>query len=128
VAQKLTVPAKLLRKNLTDAERMLWNQIRARRFLGIKFKRQQPLGKYIVDFISFEVQLAFEIDGGQHIEASDQDAQRDACLASQRFRVLRFWNNEVLENLDGVWMRISEYLSPSPRPSRIKGEEEKPDH
>jgi very-short-patch-repair endonuclease len=121
---KLTAAAKRLCTNLTDAERVLWKQVRAQRFYTVKFKRQQPLGKYIVDFVSFEAHLVIEIDGGQHAAANSSDADRDAWLAGQGFRILRFWNNEVLDNLDGVLMRISEYLPPSPRPSPIKGEGE----
>ncbi len=71
---------------------------------GVKFRRQAPIGQYIVDFVAFEKRLVIEIDGGQHAEENekDKDHQRDAWLNSQGFRVLRFWNNEVLQNLEGV--------------------------
>jgi len=70
---------------------------------GIKFRRQEPIGDYIVDFVAFENRLVIEVDGGQHAdEEKDKDTRRDAWLRSQGFRVLRFWNNEVLQNLEGV--------------------------
>jgi len=69
---------------------------------GVKFRRQAPLGKYIVDFISFERKLILEIDGGQHALERDNDEKREIWLESQGFRILRFWNNEVLQNLEGV--------------------------
>ncbi len=71
---------------------------------GVKFRRQEPIGKYIVDFVAFEKRLVIEIDGGQHAEENekDKDCQRDEWLNSQGFKVLRFWNNEVLQNIEGV--------------------------
>ena len=94
--------ARKLRQNATDAERALWQQLRAARLGGHKFRRQAPIGRYIVDFVCFEACLIVEVDGGQHVERRQQDAQRTAWLASQGFRVLRFWNTEVLGNMEVV--------------------------
>ena len=94
--------ARTLRANQTDAEQQLWRQLRGRRFLGVKFRRQQPLGPYIVDFVSMEHRLIIELDGGQHSEQADYDRQRDTWLESQGFRVLRFWNSEVFRQWDEV--------------------------
>jgi very-short-patch-repair endonuclease len=79
---------------------------------GVKFRRQEPIGSYVVDFVSYEKRLVIEIDGGQHNEkqAIEKDRQRTMWLEHERFRVIRFWNNEVLLNLDGVMMRIMELL------------------
>ena len=106
--------ARTLRTNLTDAERLIWRHLRAGRFAGHKFKRQQPLGSYIVDFVCFEAMLIVELDGGQHADQVTEDAERSAWLESQGFRVLRFWNNDVLSNTEGVLERVLAALSPSP--------------
>ena len=105
--------ARNMRAIPTDAEAILWRQLRAHRFAGFKFKRQQPLGNYIVDFVCFEAKVIVEVDGGQH-NGSVDDMERDAWLESQGFLVLRFWNNDVLRNLDGVLARILEVVVPSP--------------
>jgi very-short-patch-repair endonuclease len=97
-----------LRKTMTDAEYALWYYLRGEQ-LGVKFRRQQPIGKYIVDFVCMDAKLVIEVDGGQHNE-SQYDKARDAFLRQEGFRVLRFWNNEVLENIEGVYMRIQEAL------------------
>jgi very-short-patch-repair endonuclease len=86
---------------MTDAERKSWYAPRDRRFSGLKFRRQVPIGHYIVDFVCFEHRLVIEVDGGQHAD-SLHDQRRDRWLAANNFRVLRFWNNEVLTNLEGV--------------------------
>ena len=91
-----------LRNNLTDAERCLWQYLRNSQIEGVKFRRQQPIEMYIVDFVSFDRRIVIELDGGQHAEDRDRDQKRDACLAMNGFSVLRFWNNEVFENLEGV--------------------------
>ena len=98
---------------MTDTERILWSALRDRRFEGYKFRRQVPLGRYIVDFICFEHRLIIEVDGGQHSE-SDRDAIRDAWLASQDFRVLRFWNVDIHQALDGSLIAILEALQQDP--------------
>ncbi|MEO1750993.1 ATP-dependent RNA helicase HrpA [Thiofaba sp. EF100] len=112
--------ARSLRKNSTDAEQKLWQQLRAHRFEGTKFRRQHPLGPYVVDFVCLEKRLVIELDGGQHTEAEAYDQQRNAWLEAQGFRVLRFWNNEVMQNPEGVLETIHQALqSPSPpRPPR----------
>jgi len=100
--QQVLAFAKELRQNMTDAEQLLWKQLRAQRFLGLKFRRQVPIGDYIADFACFEARLIIELDGGQHAEQEAQDGARDAWLHAQGFAVLRFWNHEVLGNLEGV--------------------------
>jgi very-short-patch-repair endonuclease len=94
--------ARRLRREMTDAERLLWGQLRQRQIAGLKFRRQHPLGGFIVDFVCIEAGLVIEVDGGQHGERQCEDEARTAWLNSQGYRVLRFWNNEVLQNLDGV--------------------------
>ena len=113
--------AKQLRSNMTDAEKLLWYHLRGHRLNGAKFKRQQPLGDYIVDFVSFEKKLVIEVDGGQHLE-SESDNQRDAWLQGQGFRTLRFWNNEVLAETESVLEKILQVTTPSPQPSPTRGE------
>jgi len=98
---------------MTEAERRLWYFLRAHRFLGMKFKRQAAIGRYIVDFVSFRRSLVIEVDGGQHAE-SDDDSRRTRWLESQGFRIIRFWNNEVLSNTGGVLDTIMAAADPSP--------------
>jgi very-short-patch-repair endonuclease len=106
--------AKQLRSNMTDVETKLWQHLRAKRFEDYKFRRQVPIGQYIVDFICYEKRLIIELDGSQH-EGSTYDLKRDAWLRSQDFRVLRFWNNDVNAALDGTLMAIHDALGlPSP--------------
>ena len=105
---KLTNTARDLRKKSTDAERLLWRHLRARQLEGLKFRRQQPLGDYIVDLVCFEKRIVIEVDGGQHMSAREKDSERDKWLVEQGFRVLRFWNNEVFKNTDGVLEKIRE--------------------
>lgn len=85
--------ARELRKSMTDAERKLWRGLRLRQMHGHKFRRQFPLGCYIVDFVCLEARLIIEVDGGQHADEEYGDAKRDAWLTEQNFRVLRYWNN-----------------------------------
>ena len=120
MVDSLPVFAKQLRRNMTEAELLLWRHLRGHRLLGVKFKRQQPLGNYIVDFVCFGGKLVIEVDGGQHLD-NRQDQQRDAWLRSQGFEVLRFWNNEVLEQTEAVLERILQVLSPSPQPLSREG-------
>jgi TrmH RNA methyltransferase len=111
---------------MTDAEHRLWRELRAGRFVGAKFRRQEPIGRYIADFVSFEHKLIVEADGGQHA-GSARDADRDAWFAGQGFRTLRFWNDEILRKTDSVLEAIhaavesSRTLSPTPLPSRERG-------
>jgi very-short-patch-repair endonuclease len=113
--------ARVLRKNPTKTEKILWGHLRFWQVDGYKFRRQQPLGKYIVDFVCLEKKLIIELDGGQHAEQSSYDAERDAWLRDQGFSVLRFWNNDVLQNLSGVKdtilskMESTPFLNPSPQ-------------
>ena len=107
--------AKTLRANSTDAERKLWSSLRDRQLLGHKFVRQQPVGPYIADFACREADLIIELDGGQHSE-SDRDMVRTAALAQHGYDVIRFWNNDVLANLDGVLQMIAEHLNKAPSP------------
>ena len=100
--RRLTRLAKNLRKQSTDAEAVLWQQLRARQIEGIKFRRQQPIEDYIVDFVGFEKRIVIELDGGQHAEDKNKDLQRDKFFVESGFKVLRFWNNEVLGNLERV--------------------------
>jgi very-short-patch-repair endonuclease len=99
---KPTTTARNLRKRLTDTERFLWSQLRARQIEGCKFRRQTPIGKYIVDFVCHEQRVIVEVDGGQHSENTEQDSIRDKWFGEQGYKILRFWNNEVLTNIEGV--------------------------
>lgn len=115
--------AKRLRSTSTEAETRLWYHLRAHRLNGLKFKRQKPFGPYIVDFVCMEHKLIVEVDGGQHAEAIGYDQKRDAWLEAQGFRVLRFWNNEVLGETEAVLERVlAEALSPGPSPMNGRGE------
>ncbi len=105
--------ARHLRKNMTEAEKALWSALRDRRFDNFKFRRQVPVGKYIADFLCFEHRLVIEVDGGQHSE-SVKDVARDAWLASQGFRTLRFWNVDVFQALDGTMLAILDALKQCP--------------
>lgn len=106
--------ARRLRKSATDAERRLWRHLRARRTSGLRFHRQQPVGPYIVDFLCHSCRLVIEVDGGQHMECPS-DRQRDRWLAAHGFVVLRFWNNEVLQQTQAVLERIAQ-CAQMPRP------------
>ena len=108
----LTKTARTLRTNSTDAETKLWQNLRARQLDGFKFRRQQPLGNYIVDFVCFEKRLIIEIDGGQHAVNRKKDIERDTWLKKEGYQVLRFWNNEVLGNHEGVLSVIRKHLLP----------------
>lgn len=94
--------ARTLRKNQTDAEKGLWRSLRNRQVLGCKFRRKQIIGPYIADFLSLEPKIVIEIDGGQHAERQDEDQKRTEYLQSLGYRVLRFWNHEVLREPDSV--------------------------
>jgi very-short-patch-repair endonuclease len=94
--------ARTLRRNMTEAERRLWQILRLNQIRGHRFRRQVPLGRYIADFVCHEARLIVEIDGGQHDHLSPREAERTLFLQSEGYRILRFWNNEVLGNLDGV--------------------------
>jgi very-short-patch-repair endonuclease len=111
-----------MRREPTGAEAKLWSMLRGQRLGGLKFKRQEQLGDYIVDFVCFGSRVIVEADGGQHAESA-RDTVRDAWLTGQGFRVLRFWNNEILGNPDGVARVILDAAqAPLPNPSPAGGE------
>jgi very-short-patch-repair endonuclease len=120
--------ARALRQRMTDAERLLWRHLRDRSLGGWKFRRQYPVGSYVVDFICLEKNVVVEVDGGQHAENEELDLQRSAYLNKMGYRVLRFWSNEVLQETEAVLTAIFAILangkqnSPSPRPSPPLGE------
>jgi very-short-patch-repair endonuclease len=116
-----------LRRFSTDAEKLLWKQLRNRHLENAKFRRQVWLGSYIVDFACIDAALVIEADGGQHDAARDYDERRSMWLASKGFRVLRFWNNEILTNVDGVLTVIAGALrEPSPSHSAEEAERAPP--
>jgi len=112
--------SKRLRRELTTEERRLWYLLRSRRFAHYKFRRQHPVGNYILDFVCCEARLAIELDGGQHDEREEYDRQRTVWLNQKGWLVIRFWNNALWNNEDGVLEKILatlQTLLPSPRPS-----------
>jgi very-short-patch-repair endonuclease len=127
----MPAPAKIrnfsrsLRKNPTDAEKKLWAHLRRKQISGRRFRRQHPLGRYIVDFVCLEAKLIVEIDGGQHAESVHDDTQRTQWLQRQGFRVARFWNNEVLGETESVLTEIARLVDsqvlPPPYPSPAGG-------
>ena len=102
--------ARTLRQNMTEAERRVWQILRSHQIEGYKFRRQVPIGRYIADFVCHEARLIVEIDGGQHDRSSPREAERSGFLQSEGYRILRFWNDEVLANLDGVHETIAAEL------------------
>ncbi|MBS0530223.1 MAG: endonuclease domain-containing protein [Proteobacteria bacterium] len=111
--------ARALRRDLTEAEKKLWQSLRQPPFKQCHFRRQATIGRYFCDFASHKLKIVIEVDGGQHADNS-ADETRTACLVSKGYRVLRFWNNEVLENLSGVLVTIldaSNEVPPTPDPS-----------
>ena len=111
---KIRQRARELRNNPTDAERLLWRHLRFWQIGGYKFRRQQPLGRYIVDFVCLEKRVVIEVDGGQHTQQRAHDEERDAWLQHEGFVVLRFWNDEVLKNSAAVKEVIISTLSKTP--------------
>jgi very-short-patch-repair endonuclease len=116
--------ARQLRRDQTDAEKRLWARLRSRQLNGFKFRRQFVIGPFITDFCCFEQRLVVELDGGQHASKTATDETRSAFLCSRGYRVLRFWDNEVFENIDAVLQRVAQVLGesnetqkPSPFPS-----------
>ena len=113
--------ARELRKNPTESEQALWKHLRMRQLGGYKFRRQQPIGPYIVDFVSFEKRVIIEVDGGQHSQQVEYDSKKTVWLEDQGYRVLRFWNNQVLKEIEAVKAIISKVLeddvnTPHPNP------------
>jgi very-short-patch-repair endonuclease len=102
--------ARILRRDQTDAEQKLWMKLRNRGTLGAKFRRQYPVGPYVADFCALDRGLIIELDGSQHAEMQALDQQRTHFLESLGYRVVRFWNGEVLSDMDSVLERIGNYL------------------
>jgi adenine-specific DNA-methyltransferase len=118
-----------LRREMTDAEQLLWRHLRMRQMGGYKFRRQHPLGRYILDFVCLEAALVVEVDGGQHAENAEQDLLRTMFLSQQGLHVLRFWNNDVLKDIESVkqviWNALGKVgTEPPSQPSPLKGEGE----
>src|SRR5438876_12095670 len=130
-SRMLSPHAKRLRRDETDAERKLWMRLRDRQLNGLKFRRQQPIGRYIVDFFCPESRLVIELDGGHHTLQIGADQRRTDFLTKAGYRVLRFWDNEVLTEPEAVLQRIADELnhpSPLPSPSRGEGDAKRPPH
>ena len=119
--------ARHLRKNMTDAERFVWQRIRYRQLGGFRFRRQAPIGPFIADFVCFEARFILELDGGQHATQVEADAARTRWLEGQGFRVMRVWNNEVFEDWDsvaeGIVTALTVPLTPHPNPPPQGGRE-----
>jgi len=115
--------AKTLRKNCTDTERLLWRHLGAKHMEGHKFRRQEPIGNYIVDFVCQKKKIVIEVDGGQHSVERERDFERDKWLEGQGYKVLRFWNNEVLTNINGVLEVVWDNLNHPPLTPPLEGGE-----
>jgi len=100
-----------MRRDQTEAEAKLWSRLRAHRMGGVHFRRQHAVGNYIVDFCSIRRRLAIEVDGSQHLEQEEYDGERTRFLESQGYRVLRFWNEDVMNNIDAVLNTIREAIN-----------------
>ena len=123
--ERARVRARSLRTIPTDAEALLWRNLRDRRMANHKFRRQRPIGPYFADFACLEAKLVVELDGGQHLVAATYDENRTSFMEAQGYRVLRFWNHEVLTQTDAVRERILQALqegSPHPNPLPQAGE------
>jgi very-short-patch-repair endonuclease len=118
-----TEPARRLRRNQTDAERLLWFRLRDRRLVGWKFRRQAPIDRFVVDFCCADAKLIVELDGGQHEQDKERDAPRTRVLGAMGYLVLRFWNHEVMRNMDGVLgeilSTINQHRSEPPHPTPL---------
>ncbi len=111
-----TLISRHLRRNMSDAERVLWRHLRLHQIKGYKFRRQHPWRSYVLDFVCLEAKLIIEVDGGQHRESLNSDSIRTSKLEAEGFQVLRFWNNEVLNNIEAVkaaiWNSLPDEISP----------------
>ncbi|MBI5612782.1 MAG: DUF559 domain-containing protein [Gammaproteobacteria bacterium] len=111
-----TMFSRHLRRNMSDAEHALWRHLRLRQIKGYKFRRQHPWRSYVLDFVCLEAKLIVEVDGGQHQRSRNGDSLRTSKLEAEGFQVLRFWNNEVLTNIEGVkaviWNSLPDEISP----------------
>ncbi len=117
----ITQKVRSLRQSQTDAEQKFWSKVRNRQINGYKFYRQRQIGFYTVDFVCRDVDLVVEIDGGQHCE-NMKDIARTEYLNKKGYKVIRFWNNEVLENMDGVLYRLQEEIESLTPSLSLKGE------
>jgi len=115
-----TLRARQLRQHSTEVEKRLWRALRSK-LPGSKWRRQMPIGPYFADFACFAERLVVELDGGQHADASEYDVARSRFIEAQGYRVLRFWNNEVIANADGVLEAIAAAMSSSPSRSKAAG-------
>jgi len=113
---KLKHLSRKLRINQTDAEAKLWFHLRRKQLQGMKFRRQVPIDNYIADFVCFEKRLVIELDGGQHSDNIEYDEYRTKIIEQQGFIVLRFWNNDVMNNIEGVLSEIINTVNPHPSP------------
>ena len=115
-----TARSRDLRANMTEAERKLWGHLSARKVVGVRFNTQFPIGPFVCDFVSRGAKLVIEVDGGQHAHTERADMARTRYIENQGYRVIRFWNNDVMGNVDGVVAEIERVLAdmPSPSPSR----------
>ena len=121
--KNIRVKARELRRDHTDAEQTLWARLRDRQLRGAKFRRQHPIGPFIADFCCPAGKVIVELDGGQHAEEIEADQKRSRFLEAQGYRVLRFWNHDVLKDTNAVLERIAEMLSdphPCPLPKRAR--------
>ncbi|MFA9201024.1 MAG: endonuclease domain-containing protein [Cypionkella sp.] len=108
---ELTKRARAMRKEMTEPETRLWLHLRAERFQGVKFRRQKVVGAYIVDFAANDPKLVVELDGDTHAEVSAYDLARTRFLEAEGYRVVRYWNNEVMANLDGVLAHLANVIA-----------------
>ena len=111
--------ARNLRQNMSLAENRMWYYLRSRRLGGYKFVRQQVIDNYIVDFVCREKKLIIEVDGGQHMDATEYDEQRTRVLEGRGYQVLRVWNNDVFQNTSGVMEKILALLETEPHPGTL---------
>jgi len=131
--KSIRVKARQLRRDQTDAEQVLWARLRDRHLCGAKFRREHPIGPFVADFCCPQQKLVVELDGGQHAVAIAADQKRSRFIEEQGYRVLRFWNHDVLGNTDGVLEQIAESLSdphvhphPYPLPGRARVKKKTP--
>ena len=123
MAYEPTLPrdtARTLRANATEAEQKLWSKLRKKQLHGFQFRRQYSIGPYFADFFCLEAKLVIEVDGSQHADREAQDERRSALLRAKGYRVLRFWNFEVISDVDSVVERIAEVLRKTPRARKQK--------
>jgi very-short-patch-repair endonuclease len=120
IKPQLTTHARSLRGDMTEAEKKLWQAIRSNQIENCRFRRQHPIDPYIADFACIDKRVVIELDGGQHQDQETYDERRTEHMQAQGWKVVRFWNNDVLNNLDGVLTRIVEILTAEP-PSPLAG-------